>query len=595
MNVKLVFILLIGLLQILFAQKPYNGAEYRTLDTFLYGRFEVRMRSAPVSGMLASFFTYHEISSISEWNEIDIENLGRYDNQVQFNTITPGQTNHVFEQTVEFNPHNDFHVYAIEWTPNYVAWFVDSVEIYRQTEAHISTLNLPQKLMMNIWPPAYEDWAGKLNPADLPVYAYYDWVRVYAYTPGKNDDFTLLWQDDFDRWDRNRWAKATHTWDGNNSQFVQNNVVFKDGYLILCLTFSSLSGYRGGAIVDEDQSPPYVAKAWSFNDDVWITFSEKVQRQSAETPGNYVIPGATVVSANLLNDQRTVRLSTSGLNPQISYNLVVSNVLDFSGNKISVKLKPINKGLQFPATINWGGNADNNFYGDQIFSPSNAYGREGGTVAVNANVDFANTTDDVLFQSEVRGVNFLRLRVPEGRYRLTFYFAETEKNNAGERIFNVKAENNVVINGLDIFSRAGKNTALQIQVNDVEVTDRCLDIYFEPQVGEPVISALTIEPVSTTVQGKAGKPLPEQPFLKTFPNPVNASAQLQLSLPYSGQVQISVFDLLGRCLLRFPEEWMELGEHRLLLDFSKWGSGVYFCVANVNGRNTAKQKIVVLK
>ena len=27
-----------------FSQKPYRGAEYRTIDEFLYGRFEVRMK-----------------------------------------------------------------------------------------------------------------------------------------------------------------------------------------------------------------------------------------------------------------------------------------------------------------------------------------------------------------------------------------------------------------------------------------------------------------------------------------------------------------------------------------------------------------------
>ncbi len=59
------------------AAKPYRGAEYRTRQAFTYGRFEVRMKSAAVSGMLASFFTYAEISSLSEWNEIDIENMGR--------------------------------------------------------------------------------------------------------------------------------------------------------------------------------------------------------------------------------------------------------------------------------------------------------------------------------------------------------------------------------------------------------------------------------------------------------------------------------------------------------------------------------------
>ena len=50
------------------AQKPYRGAEYRTINAMTYGRFEVRMRTAQVSGMLGSFFTYFD--QANPWNEI---------------------------------------------------------------------------------------------------------------------------------------------------------------------------------------------------------------------------------------------------------------------------------------------------------------------------------------------------------------------------------------------------------------------------------------------------------------------------------------------------------------------------------------------
>ncbi|MDP1994445.1 MAG: family 16 glycosylhydrolase, partial [Ignavibacteria bacterium] len=68
--------------------KTYKGAEYRTKEAFTYGKFETRMKPAGKEGMLASFFTYHEITSTMDWNEIDIEILGRYTNDVQFNPIT---------------------------------------------------------------------------------------------------------------------------------------------------------------------------------------------------------------------------------------------------------------------------------------------------------------------------------------------------------------------------------------------------------------------------------------------------------------------------------------------------------------------------
>jgi len=220
--------------------KQYKGAELRTNESFLYGRFEVRMKSAAGSGLLSSFFTYHDTPNLpAQWNEIDIEILGRYTDEVQYNIITQGQVNHVVEQTVQYNPHQSFHVYAIEWTPDYVAWQVDGFEIYRETASHVQQLYYVQKNMMNIWLPDYPGWVGTFDPSILPVYAYYDWVKYYEYTPGVNGNFTLQWTDDFNVWNQGRWSKGNHTWNGNNCDLIPQNAVFQDGYLILCLTDDS--------------------------------------------------------------------------------------------------------------------------------------------------------------------------------------------------------------------------------------------------------------------------------------------------------------------------------------------------------------------
>lgn len=258
---KFIFILIFLLLTFMAVvfPKDFKGAEYRTKVAYTYGRFEVSMKVADKEGMLSSFFTYFDGTSTdpwstSKWNEIDLEILGRYDDNIQFNTITPGQVNHVSHYPTKFSPNLDFHTYAFEWTPEYVAWFVDDVEVLRQTGDHIVTLTKPQKIMMNIWNPLYANWASVLDSLTLPAFAYYDWVSYYAYTPGagnygSGNNFTYSWTDDFDSWDTSRWEKATHTWDGNGCDFIQENAVFNDGKLILCLTNSTNIGYS-------DLTPP---------------------------------------------------------------------------------------------------------------------------------------------------------------------------------------------------------------------------------------------------------------------------------------------------------------------------------------------------
>ncbi len=256
-NLLLVFIILTAGS----AARPYKGGELRTIESTTYGRFEVRMQSAPGSGVVSSFFTYNDNDPDwpNNWNEIDVEILGRYTDEVQFNAITQGEVHHVQTETVDFNPHQGLHTYAFEWTPIYIAWFIDDVEMYRHTLGYVQDMYHSQKIMMNLWQPMYEDWAGEFNDDILPVYAYYDYVKYYSYTPGSgsygsDNLFTFEWEDHFDEWDQSRWQKATHTFDNNNVDFVPQNVVFQDGYMILCMTEPGELGFNGEIPFDDEES-----------------------------------------------------------------------------------------------------------------------------------------------------------------------------------------------------------------------------------------------------------------------------------------------------------------------------------------------------
>jgi hypothetical protein len=225
--------------------KPYRGAELRTHESYLYGRFRVRMKPAFGSGIVSSFFTYHDPESftIDKWNEVDLEFLGKDPALLQFNTITPKQTNHEHAYTLPYRAASEFHIYGFEWQPEYVAWSVDDIEVYRQEQSHVGDLVSPQKIMMNIWQPNLPSWVGEFNISELPAYAFYDWVEYDEYTPGKNGGFTSTWRDDFDIYDALRWGKGTHTWEGNNAMFVEENAVIKDSLLILCLTMPDKTGF----------------------------------------------------------------------------------------------------------------------------------------------------------------------------------------------------------------------------------------------------------------------------------------------------------------------------------------------------------------
>jgi beta-glucanase (GH16 family) len=587
---------------LLVAAKNYKGGELRTKISYTYGRFEVRLKSAQREGMLASFFTYHDGGGTANWNEVDFEILGRYTGDVQFNTITPGQVNHVRHQAVPFNPHLDFHTYAMEWTPEYVAWFLDGVEAYRQTGEHTATLNRPQKIMMNIWNPAFANWVGSWSDDGLPAFAFYDWVSYASYTPGAgntgtSNNFTQQWKDDFDFWDQTRWDKATHTFNGNNCDFVTENVVFQNGLMILCLTDPNNLGYV-------DRNPPVVKWARLSENNVTVMFSEEIDQTTAERPSNYVIPNVPVSGARLLHDQKSVLLETAGLDPAASHSLVVFSVRDraVSPNTITPRAVTLIKEttVALPLKINAGGAQRGDFVADQPWSESVTYGfMDGNTRQWQATLPIANTEDDEIYRTERWGLVLYKVRIPNGTYRVTLMMAENNFTAAQRRVFDVFLEGREAISNLDLFQEFGAHTAYAKIVDPVEITDGMLDLHFSAVKDQPLLNGLILEASATS--GIRNPNLGPHQFhlAQNFPNPFNGATTIRYDLASEERIQFQVFDLLGKVVYQKNLGLRPAGKNEFsweAVDASgkPLHSGVYFYTIAGKKRLPAR-KLVLLK
>jgi len=226
-----------------------SAGAIQTDESYLYGRFEVRMKSADGDGIVSSFFTYNtdwdsNIGNLN-WNEIDIEMTGNRDSSVQFTTHHPGNPNswsigEIID--VDFNPHQEFHDYAIEWTPTSIKWFIDNEEVYDQGQSIVDDLNFSQKIMMNIWPAIWESWVGEWDEEDTPKHSYYDYVRYYNYSPGDgsygtDNNFSFSWEDNFNYLDEQMWEdNSSGSFDGNICSFTPANTNIFHGHLILTLS-----------------------------------------------------------------------------------------------------------------------------------------------------------------------------------------------------------------------------------------------------------------------------------------------------------------------------------------------------------------------
>ncbi|MDZ7301878.1 MAG: family 16 glycosylhydrolase [candidate division KSB1 bacterium] len=597
-----IFLFTALLCPVIVVAKNYKGAELRTKVAYTYGRFEVRLKSAQREGVVSSFFTYYDGDVSLNWNEIDIEILGRYADDVQFNTITPGQNNHVRHQPIPFNPHVDFHTYAFEWTPEYVAWFIDGFEAYRQTGEHIAMLNKSQKIMMNIWNPAFVNWVGSWGAEALPAFSYYDWVSYASYTPGTgntgtNNNFTQQWRDDFDSWDQARWAKATHTFNGNNCDFVPENVVFQNGLMTLCLTDTTNLGYV-------DRNPPVVKWARASGNNVTVMFSEEIDKITAERPSNYLIPNVTISGVQLLQDQKSVLLETSGLNATISPTLVVMGVRDRAANPNVIAVRGVSVIQEapptFPLQINVGGAQQGDFLADQPWSERAAYGfLDGSAKQWPSILPIANTEQDTIYLTERWGLVFYKVRVPNGNYRVTLMMVENNFAAAGKRVFDIFIEGKLAVDNIDLFHEVGANTAYVKIIDPVEVTDEILDLHFAAVIDQPLLNGLIIE-TSTAAGVRELNAGPKQFCLaQNFPNPFNAATTIRYDLAATERLQFQVFDLLGNVVYQKDLGMQPAGKNEFRWEAvdalgQPLSSGIYFYKLVGKQRSPAR-KLLLLK
>ena len=149
--------------------------------------------------------------------------------------------------------------------------------------------------------------------------------------------------------------------------------------------------------------------------------------------------------------------------------------------------------------VNCGGAAYTTVIGDfyaadQAYSTEATWGHLGGQVAQIANA-ITNTSDPTLYQSERYNFPGYNFDVPAGKYAVMLRFAETyQYARSRGRIFDVKIEDQIVADDLDILGQAGHFVALDLTFT-VIVTDGQLNVSFAPSVGAATINAIFVRGV----------------------------------------------------------------------------------------------------
>ncbi len=163
-----------------------------------YGRIEARIRLPQGKGIWPAFWLLGNDVATTGWpacGEIDImENIGSEPSMVHGSLQGPGYSGAKPISSAYTLPNNarfsdDFHIFAVEWVPQEIRFYVDDHLYATQTAASLSTgkqwvFNHPFYIVLNVavggWWPRNPDTATPF-PASMVV----DYVRVYRLpTPG---------------------------------------------------------------------------------------------------------------------------------------------------------------------------------------------------------------------------------------------------------------------------------------------------------------------------------------------------------------------------------------------------------------------------
>jgi beta-glucanase (GH16 family) len=314
-------------------QKPYKGAEIYSNQSYKYGKYEMRMRVAKGSGILSTFFTYKNGSEISGnfWEELDIEVFGKNNATTFQSNIITNNPKKYSEQVHSpgYSMGDDYHTYVLEWTPDYVAWHIDGVEMRKSTGTQVSELTSAQSLRFNLWAANITSWVGSFDANSLPVYQFVNWIKYYSYTPGtgtNGSDFTLNWTDDFNTFNTSRWVKANWTFNENLTDFSPSNVLVKDGYLVLALTKSDQTGFTGVVPNDLENCTEKLIPSLTLNSSLGTTLSdgqlpllETLTSNSGNNPAYVWKLNDTVISGAKSSTYQTTRKIKSGDKYEVTF------------------------------------------------------------------------------------------------------------------------------------------------------------------------------------------------------------------------------------------------------------------------------------
>jgi len=178
-----------------FAQ--YTSASINTLykSSCLYGRIEMRAKIPQGAGVWPAFWTLGVNRPEVNWpecGEIDImEFVGKQPDAIHGTLHWKGadgkhKSNGSLIKTPA--PYDDFHIYAVEWTPEQIDFYFDgtkyhSFKVDQAGEGASNAFRKPHYILLNL--ALGGNWGGPIDDSKLPQKYFVNYVHVYERASGQ--------------------------------------------------------------------------------------------------------------------------------------------------------------------------------------------------------------------------------------------------------------------------------------------------------------------------------------------------------------------------------------------------------------------------
>ncbi|MFH0882938.1 MAG: T9SS type A sorting domain-containing protein [bacterium] len=150
----------------------------------------------------------------------------------------------------------------------------------------------------------------------------------------------------------------------------------------------------------------------------------------------------------------------------------------------------------------------------------------------------------------------------------------------------IKSESWHLVERIIVFSESG-NASIDFQLHGYSTSSNA-------EFAIDDVSLIPVQVLSTSDSEFKGIPM-EFSMTSLYPNPFNPSLNVTVKLPQNADLQLVVYNVMGRQVAELSNGLVQAGYRTFIFDGSHLASGVYFVHASILGKMNQAKKVVLMK